>query len=75
MITRKTFVGLAAAVIAASGLGAFTLASHGTQRADCPGKIVCPQTGELVCKDRCPLGEQYTAEQPAELPACCRLRN
>ena len=23
-------------------------------RPDCPGKIVCPLTGELVCKDRCP---------------------
>ncbi len=25
------------------------------ERDDCPGKIVCPQTGELICKDRCPL--------------------
>lgn len=23
-------------------------------RADCPGKIVCPQTGQLVCRDQCP---------------------
>lgn len=77
MITRKTFVGLTAAVIAASSLGAFGLASQqsgGAQRADCPGKINCPLTGELVCKDRCPLGEQAASEQSAELPACCRTR-
>lgn len=22
-------------------------------RPDCPGQIVCPQTGELICRDRC----------------------
>lgn len=74
MITRKTFIGLTAAVIAASSLGAIGLASQSTQRADCPGKIVCPLTGELVCKDRCPLGDQTAAEHSAELPACCRAR-
>lgn len=77
MIRRKNFIGLTAAVIAASSLGAFGLASQksgGTQRADCPGKIVCPLTGDLVCKDRCPLGEQTAAQQSAELPACCRAR-
>ena len=34
-----------------------------TQRDDCPGKIVCPQTGELVCKDQCPLGAQGEEKQ------------
>lgn len=75
MITRKNFIGLTAAVIAASSLGAFGLASQNTERADCPGKIVCPLTGELVCKDRCPLGEQTAAQQSAELPACCLAPN
>jgi hypothetical protein len=28
------------------------------ERADCPGKIVCPITGELVCADRCPAGQR-----------------
>ena len=31
------------------------------ERPDCPGKIICPLTGELVCKDRCPLGETEAA--------------
>ncbi|MDQ2622599.1 MAG: hypothetical protein M3Y45_06120 [Actinomycetota bacterium] len=30
-------------------------ASTGAERSDCPGKVVCPLTGEEVCKDRCPL--------------------
>jgi len=75
MITRKTFIGLSAAVIAASCLGAFGLASHSVQRPDCPGKITCPLNGELVCKDRCPLGEQVASEQLAEVPTCCGERN
>ena len=30
-------------------------------RPDCPGKIICPLTGDLVCKDRCPPGENEAA--------------
>ncbi len=41
-------------------------------RPDCPGKIVCELTGELVCKDKCPLNESTEAKAESELPACCR---
>lgn len=63
------------------GAGLLTLLSLGrlvsagaggdAERLDCPGKIVCPLTGELVCEDRCPLGteEPVVAELP---PPCCR---
>ncbi len=40
-------------VLLALGAGITALATSG--RPDCPGKIVCPLTGEPVCKDRCPL--------------------
>ena len=36
-------------------------------RPDCPGKIICPVTGDLVCKDRCPLGEN----EAVRTPQCC----
>ena len=36
-------------------------------RPDCPGKIICPLTGDLVCKDRCPLGKN----DGASAPLCC----
>lgn len=39
-------------------------------RSDCPGKIVCPISGELVCRDECPLGDARATA--GELPACCR---
>ena len=44
------------------------------ERADCPGKIVCPLTGELVCIDQCPAGAgaksdvALAANQPK---SCC----
>ena len=36
-------------------------------RPDCPGRIICPSTGDLVCNDRCPLGEN----EAARTPQCC----
>lgn len=60
---------IAAAAVAAT---AYTVPSSSSiDRADCPGKIVCPLTGELVCKDRCPLGKPQNEEQTL-LPDCCR---
>ena len=45
----------------------------GPDRPDCPGQIRCPQTGELVCEDRCPLLEEQAAEpQPAAACPLCR---
>lgn len=43
-------------------------------RPNCPGKIVCPLTGELVCEDRCPLGERQTKAQAAA-QSCCKTLN
>lgn len=45
-----------------------------TERADCPGKIVCPITGELVCIDRCPVGagaKSDVALAVAQPGSCC----
>ena len=30
--------------------------AYAQDRPDCPGKIICPLTVDLVCKDRCPIG-------------------
>lgn len=68
-----------AALLLAAGAGATVLpASSGSQeRPDCPGTIICPLTGELVCRDRCPLGSGAKAVvgEACALPACCRSRN
>ena len=43
------------------------------QRPDCPGKIVCPLTGELVCIDRCPAeaGAKGDVKLAAMQPGSC----
>lgn len=60
-------LGLAAVAAFAAAGGSTPVDSS---RPDCPGQIVCPQTGEPVCRDRCPLGDG-TAEEAA-VPDCCR---
>ena len=63
---------IAAATIAATAYAVSS--SSPTDRPDCPGKIVCPLTGDLVCKDRCPLGtEQENVE--SVVPSCCKNRD
>ena len=37
------------------------------QRADCPGTITCPLTGEEVCKDRCPLLDAQREDCPGKI--------
>ncbi len=49
---------------------AMNSASKRADRADCPGRITCPLTGELVCEDECPVdaaGDQ-AAQPVAALP-------
>lgn len=56
--------------VIATGVGAYALGGSGqTGRQDCPGTIVCPLTGETVCRDRCPLGVDQSKR--ASPPACC----
>lgn len=65
---RKLALWGALAVIALGGAAAYPLAFAGTQRGDCPGKVVCPLTGDEVCKDRCPLSAQKTDRTRADCP-------
>lgn len=41
--------------------------SRSSERADCPGKIACPLTGEEVCKDQCPLIDASRADCPGKV--------
>jgi len=72
-LMRKRIVSVM--ILLAIGATAYAAASARSQRQDCPGKIICPLTGEPVCKDRCPLGGEIASEQTTDLPACCRARN
>jgi len=69
MKTRIAF-GIVALLTAGTGLGAYALAGSGQSgRPDCPGTVVCPLTGEPVCRDQCPAGSETTA--PAPVGGCC----
>ncbi|MEO2015855.1 MAG: hypothetical protein ABGZ53_15960 [Fuerstiella sp.] len=52
---------LVGVAVAASGF------DGSTERADCPGKVVCPLTGEEVCKDQCPLIDSSRTDCPGKI--------
>jgi len=56
MTRRKWIVSaITTGFVVLASLGGMALAGANQGRPDCPGQIVCPVTGKLVCKDRCPL--------------------
>ncbi len=57
-LTAVAVVGL---IVAAAG------ATAGFQRSDCPGKIICPLTGDEVCKDQCPLADAARDDCPGKI--------
>lgn len=65
----KRLLGLSMAALVLTG-GVFAFRT--LNRPDCPGKIVCPLTGEVICADKCPVGATTTAS--VEVPACCKNR-
>lgn len=69
---RKRIIPVVLLLATGAGVTAYAATSSlNPQREDCPGKIVCPLTGNLVCEDRCPLGEYVEVDQ-TELPNCCQ---
>lgn len=59
-------------VAAASAVAAYMASTPKAEREDCPGKIVCPITGELICADQCPAEVGKTVALPvSEVPSCC----
>lgn len=66
----STFRPLTLAFAAAVGLVAvagIVLAQSRAERPDCPGKITCPQTGEIVCRDECPTVDPNRPDCPGRI--------
>jgi len=63
---KKTL--LCAALLTLSLVGGVFAYRAVSERADCPGKIICPITGQEICADQCPLDKQ----PQAEVPSCCK---
>lgn len=57
---------LGAAAIAATTRGPERSSPSPETRA-CPGTVVCPQTGERICADRCPLAGEAADECPGTI--------
>lgn len=66
MLKRRNMLALADLAIG-GGARAGRVVHASVQWANCSGKIVCPVTGEVVCKDRWPLGESPAL---GGVPAC-----
>ncbi len=58
-------VGLLALSFFVVGVG--RLAKVDADRPDCPGKMVCPLTGELICKDRCSAKDASRPDCPGQI--------
>ena len=62
---KPILVGLAMGVLAASlGYGVSTTEND---RPDCPGRIVCPLTGQEICADRCPVIAAHRPDCPGQI--------
>lgn len=71
-MNRKSFIwtGLGVLSLALFVLGVTAIASdlnRTSQGADCPGKIVCPLSGDEVCKDLCPLVDTNRPDCPGKI--------
>lgn len=67
-MTRRTLLttAVAAGLIGLAGFAALATAAA-AGRPDCPGKIVCPQTGQLICRDKCPTVDPNRPDCPGRI--------
>ncbi len=65
---RKLVVPIVVLTAVGVAVAAYAVSSNApTERADCPGKITCPQTGELVCRDQCPTVDPERPDCPGRI--------
>lgn len=48
-------------------VSALGIARAASERADCPGQITCPVTGEIICRDQCPTIDPDRADCPGRI--------
>lgn len=62
----------ASGIVTAGAAAACVSSNRSAEREDCPGKIICPITGDLICADECPAETAKTVALPvADVPAYC----
>lgn len=66
-MTRRVWLHRILAVAGVLTLGGIGWATASSDRPDCPGKIVCPLTGQLICKDQCPARDASRPDCPGQI--------
>ncbi len=56
-----------AATVGLLAVASMVLAQSRNERPDCPGKITCPQTGEIICRDKCPTVDPNRSDCPGRM--------
>ncbi len=67
MRTFKNLTLASAATVGLVALASIVLAQSRAERQDSPGKITCPQTGEIICRDRCPTVDPNRSDCPGRI--------
>jgi hypothetical protein len=68
MMCRRSSVSIGVlGIVGAALLLGLGLVAASSDRPDCPGKIECPLTGELVCRDQCPTVDPNRPDCPGRI--------
>ncbi len=67
MRKSKTLTLASAATVGLAAVAGIVLAQSRAERPDCPGKITCPQTGEIICRDKCPTVDPNRPDCPGRI--------
>jgi hypothetical protein len=68
MIMRRLSIPIAVLATVGLAVAAYAVNSRDlAERPDCPGKIVCPRTGELICRDKCPTADPNRSDCPGRV--------
>ena len=68
---KATIMTMTAGTLIAGAAAVAVNRTSSAERDDCPGKIICPATGELICADQCPLDAAAVSLPIAAEPECC----
>ncbi len=67
MTTFKTLTLASAATVGLLAVANIVFAQSRVERPDCPGTITCPQTGEIICRDKCPTVDPSRSDCPGRI--------
>ena len=67
MLRNSKALALSAAFVGLVVVTSIVFAQTAGERQDCPGKITCPQTGEQVCRDKCPTVDSTRPDCPGRI--------